>query len=190
MSKTKKDQIMNILKELDTEGNTKNSVYEGLKTGAISLAGAGIGRVCGRPSLALGLATIMAGHYKGSNRLTYLGVGIAAGGGLAVLDGFKGPEQPIAERLKNGFKDLGKDLKHRLYLDKFIKSKSTTNGVDGTDGTDGVEGADVQYFKYPSGDLDMGALNAIEDELTRATEQRFTQVTGYDDIAGLEDRIY
>lgn len=181
----KKKHIDNILKELDTEGNTKNSVYEGLKTGAISLAGAGVGKVFGRPSLGIGLATIMLGHYKGSKRITNFGVGVMAGGGLALVDSLKGPEQSMSDRVKDRLKDFGKDLKHRLYLDKFIKPKGTTNGIDGTDGLD-----NVQYFKYPTGELDMGALNAIEDEITRGTELRTAQVTGYDEFAGTDEPIY
>ena len=182
----KKNKIENILKELDTEGNTKNSIYEGLKTGAISLAGAGVGRVCGRPSLALGLATVMLGHYKGSNRLTSFGVGVMAGGGLALADSLKGPEQSTTVRVKERLKEFGNDIKHRLYLDKFMKAKGTTNGVDGTDGVE-----NVQYFKYPGNELNMGSLNAIEDELLRATEERTNvQVTGYDDFAGIEEPIY
>lgn len=185
MSNTKKQHIDNILKELDTEGNTKNSIYEGLKTGAITLAGAGLGKVCGRPSLLAGLATIMLGHYKGSNRLTHFGVGVMAGGGLALAGSLKGPDQSMSEKVKERLKDFGKDIKHRLYLDKFIKTKETTNGVDGTDDVAGV-----QYFKYPNNELDMGALNAIEDELMRASEKASAQVTGYEDFAGTEDPIY
>lgn len=184
-SLTRKNHIQNLLKELDTKGNAKYSFYEGLKTTGIALAGAGIGKVCGRPSLGIGLATIMLGHYNDSKRITLLGAGIMAGGGIAAAESVSGLGSTMTDKVKARIKEFGADIKHRLYLDKIIKPKtgSTTNGTDGL--------GNVQYFKYPNNELDMGALNAIEDEIARSTAQmQASQVTGYDDLAGDEDKLY
>lgn len=187
----KKEKIMAILKELDTKGKVGNSLYEGLKTTAIGLAGAGIGKAAGRPSLIVGIATAMAGHYFDSKRLTYFGVGILAGGGIATADSLKGPDQPFTEKVKDRFKSFGSDLKHRFYIDKFVKAKTKSES-----GTNGL--GEVQYFKYPGNELNMGSLDNIEEEIRRSSElMERRQMAGhdgksgtYDDMAGVEDKIY
>ncbi len=177
----KKERILAILAELDTEGDVKNSLIEMLKTGVIGLAGAGIGAVLGKPSLLVGLGTIVAGHYYKSPRALVLGAGMVASGGYKMTTGIQGTPIGGIEGVKERFKAFGSDIKERLYLDKIIKPKAGTNDLKGV-GT-------VQYFD-PS-KADMGSLDAIEDEIARSSMQ-FDQkqfAGNFEDISGSEERI-
>lgn len=178
----KKEKFLAILKELHTGGNTKNSFIEMLKTAGIGLIGAAVGKQVGRPSLVIGAATVMAGHYFDNKRLIVLGVGTIAGGGMALTQSVSGTGGSLGDRLTEGVKNIGSDLKHRLYVDKIIKSKSSTDGVNGV--------GEVQYFDA-NNQLNMGSLDAIEDEIARSSARYDqSQFTGsYDDMAGTEDRI-
>jgi len=181
-----KSKMLALLKELHTEGDAKNSFIEMVKSGVIVLAGAGVGAAIGKPSLLVGLGTTFAGHYFNQPRLTSLGVGMIASGGYKIAGGLKGSEVGGLEGVKERFKAFGADIKERLYIDKFIKPKSA-NGED--EGTNGL--SEVQYFKYPNNEVNMAGLDAIEDEISRSSEQ-FTsrQMAGsYDEISGGEDRI-
>lgn len=178
---SKKDKILAILKELETKGDIKNSLLEMLKTGAIGLVGAGVGAVIGKPSLLVGLGTIVAGHYYKSPRALVLGAGMIASGGYKMATGIQGTPLGGMEGVKERFKAFGADIKDRLYIDKIMKLKSGTDGLKGL-------GA-VQYFD-PS-QVNMGSLDAIEDEIAKSSMQ-FDQkqfAGSYEDISGTEDRI-
>mgnify|MGYP000903309969 CR=1 FL=1 len=195
----RKEKILALLSELETKGDIKNSGIEGIKTTLIALGGAIVGKKIGRPSLLLGIGTIAAGHYFDSKRLVNLGVGITAGGGIATAESLKGTDETLAGKFKSGLKEFGQDLKHRLYVDKFIKPKKgeSTNGLG--------EVGEVQYFKYPGNELNMGTLEAIEDEIRRSSElmeQRQMKGNeevsgsneevsgGYEDVSGVEEKIF
>lgn len=180
-----KEKVLALLQQLETEGDAKNSFIEMLKSGVIVLAGAGIGAAIGKPSLLLGLGTTFAGHYFNQPRLTSLGVGIVASGGYKLASGLKGTEVGGLEGAKERFKAFGADLKDRLYLDKFIKSKPVNGEEDGTAGL-----GEVQYFKYPNKEVDMAGLDAIEDEIANSSEQFSRQMAGsYEEVSGPEERI-
>jgi hypothetical protein len=176
---------MSFLKPLDTKDNIKNTIIETGKSVVIGLVGAGIGAAIGKPSLALGLATTGVGHYRNSKMLTSLGVGMMASGSYQIgASAVSGTDVGGLEGAKERIKAFGSDIKHRLYIDKFIKSKSkdeTTNGM-----------GEVQYFKYPKNELDMGSLENIENEIARSGE-RFEQrqMSGSeDDFQGVDEKIY
>lgn len=182
----KKAQVLALLKELETKGNAGNSLKETGKSLLIGAIGAGLGVAIGRPSLLVGLATAFTGHYLKNNRITSLGVGMMASGGYAVGQGIKGTEMEGLEGVKERLKTFGENLKERLYLDKFIKPKEKSKD----EGTAGL--GEVQYFKYPGGELNMGSLDSIEDEIIRKSDEfEKRQMSGNDDdISGVEDRIY
>ncbi len=102
---------------------------------------------------------------------------MAAGGDK--VSGINGTTNGV-NGVKENLKAVADDFKSRLYLDKIIKKKA----VNGTNGL-----GDVQYFKYPQQELDMGALNDIEREIAEsAARQNQAQVAGtYDDVSGVED---
>lgn len=177
-----KDRMLAILKELETEGDIKNSFIETVKTTAVGLLGAVVGSKMSKPSLLMGLTAIMASNYYKSSKGMVLGVGLIAGG-LNLGKGLQGSGASGIEGVKETVKALGEDLKDRLYLDKIFPAK---NGKS----TDGLKGlGEVQYFN-PT-EVNMGSLDAIEEEIARSSMQfDQKQFAGtYEDIAGLDDRI-
>ncbi len=178
---TQKGNMLALLRQLETEGDAKNSLYEMLKDGAIVLVGAGIGAAIGRPSLLVGLGTSFVGHYINQPRLTALGMGLIATGGYKVASGVNGAEIGGLEGAKERLKSFASNVKSNLYIDKLIKSDS--------EGTGGL--GQVQYFKYPNNELDMGGLDAIEDEIRKSGDQFSGTSVGatYEDVAGPEERI-
>src|SRR6218665_1285255 len=170
----KKIKLETLLKDLETEGNPKNTVIEPLLTTGVAVGGSQLGRMIGRPSLLIGLAAVGYGFYKNSNRATILGASMIAGGGFAALNGLNGS---VSQKISTGIKDIGADLKHRLYLDKLFKPKEKAANTSAT--TNGL--GNIEYFKYPKqegktevgalegGELDLGALDAIEDEIARSS---------------------
>lgn len=196
----KKEKILAILKDVETKGEVKSSIVEGLKTTAAGVSGAFIGGAIGRPSFLIGIVTTMAGHYFGSNKVASFGVGMIATGGAKIVGGVEGTPTNGLEGMKERMKTIAQDFKHRLYIDKFIKPKKKAD-----EGTSGL--GEVQYFKFPSKELDMGSLDAIEREILYKTEMPEEQMRGneedvsgnnyeevngnsYEDITGMEDKIY
>lgn len=168
-----------ILQELDTKGNAKNSLIESLKSLAVGVVGGGLaGAAIGKPSLAIGLGTTLTGNYLKSPLLSTFGMGMMASGGYQIGSGLKGTDG--LDGAKDRVKAFGQSIKERLYLDKIIKKKGETNGV-----------GEVQYFKYPQKELDMGSLNNIENEIARSSEQfEQRQISGsLEDVAGAEDDV-
>lgn len=181
----KSKNVLAILKDLETKGDVKNSAIETGKSLVVGLIGAGVGAAFGKPSLAVGVLTAGLGHYYNSKLITTLGVGMIASGGYQIGSGVNGTAVGGMEGVKERVKAFTSNIKDRLYLDKIIKSKGT-NGIDGTDGLD-----DVQYFKYPSNELNMGSLDDIENDIARSGAQFQRQMSGAsDDLEGIEDKLY
>lgn len=183
----KKAQIMAFLKEdLATEGSLKNSALEMLKTGAVGVIGAGAGAAIGKPSLLIGLGVIMAGHYYKSNKIIAVGTGMLASSAYKAMKGVDGTGVDGLDGAKERLKAFGQDLKERLYLDKIksLISKKTTE----KSGTDGL--GEVSYFN-PNSPLDMGSLDAIEQEIQRHAEQfeRRQFAGNEDDLMGAEEDL-
>ena len=169
-------------RELDTKGSVKNTAIETGISLAMGALGAAAGWAIGRPSLLIGIGTSILGHYTDQPRLKSLAIGlIASGGSEALTKGFSGASVNGLEGAKDRILAFGENLKHRLYLDKIIKSKEAP-------ATDGI--GDVQYFKYPNNnnELDMGSLNDIEDQISGSADQyeRESQTNGLYD----EDQMY
>lgn len=185
IKKLGKAGLNTLLYQRPTQGKLVDSGIEAGMTLLIGLVGAGLGKAFGRPSALVGLGTAYAGFYFGQPRLQSLGLGMVAGGSLAggSLKGVDGAEVSGLEGAKERLKEFGEDLKHRFYLDKIIKQKSVS----------GIEGlGNVEYFKYPQQQeqLNMGALDAIENEIAGSGEEFGSQFAGaFDDpsIMGVED---
>ncbi len=176
----KKAQIMAFLQDdLDTKGSLKNSALEMLKTGAVGVIGAGAGAALGKPSLLIGLAVITAGHYYKSNKIIAVGTGMLASSAYKAVSGVSGTGTDGLDGAKERLKAFGQDLKERLYLDK-IKSLISKKGSSNS-GTDGL--GEVSYFN-PNNGLDMGGLDAIEQEIRHHAE-RFERKQ----FAGSEDDL-
>jgi hypothetical protein len=188
-SNAKKAHVLAIAHELDTKGNAKNSAIESVKDLVIGVVGGGLaGAAIGKPSLLVGLGTSLIGHYMGSSMATSFGMGMMASGGYQIGQGaVNGTGLTGLDGAKERMKAFGANIKQRLYIDKFIKPKETTN----EEGTNGL--GNVQYFKYPqTQELDMGALDNIESEIARSGEQyERRQMSGtYDEMSGAEEKIY
>jgi hypothetical protein len=181
-----KEKMLALLQQLETEGDAKNSFLEMLKSGVIVLAGAGLGAAIGKPSLLVGLGTTFAGHYFNQPRLASLGVGMIASGGYKLTAGLKGADVGGLEGAKERFKTFSVNLKDNLYIDKFIKPTASKSLEEGTNGL-----GEAQYFKYPNNEANMAGLDAIEDEINRSAEQysQSRQMSGYEDMAGADERI-
>ncbi|MGZ4038145.1 MAG: hypothetical protein ACXVPQ_09985, partial [Bacteroidia bacterium] len=182
----KKEKILALLKDAETKGDAKISGMEALLTTGLAVAGAQLGKHLGRPSLLYGFAGVLGGHYLGSGRLTCLGASVMAGGALASPT-VNGLGNTFTDKVKAGFTNIKEDLKHRLYFDKFVKPKTTTTNSSTTNsnGTNGL--GDVQYFNPGATDgvgsaetpeLNMGALNAIEEEIMRGAQMHKHQMKG------------
>lgn len=184
----KKQKIMDYVRELETKGNIKNSGIELIKSVAVTGAGVYLGACIGRPSLLVGLGTTFAGYYLETPKLTQLGVGLMATGGYQLqVKGFSGTELEGFEGIKERAKQITSSLKHSLYLDKILKPKDKKE-----QGTGELGEGEVQYFKYPSNEANMGTLEAIEQEITNSGV-RFAerQMTGNeDDFSGIEERLF
>lgn len=181
----RKAKVLAILDQLETKGDVKNSILESFKSLAIGLVGAGVGAAVGKPSLIAGFVATMIGHYMDQPRLSSLGVGMIASGGYQVASAAKTSVSGL-DGVKERIQAFSDNIKNQLYLDKFIKPKAT--GINGL--------GEVQYFKYPSNnnstsnELDMGALDALEDEINLSGDQYEEQVSGAifdDEMSGLED---
>jgi hypothetical protein len=172
-----------ILQELNTKGNARNSMIEAVKSLAVGVIGGGLaGAAIGKPSLAVGLGTTLTGNFLNVPLLSTFGVGMMASGGYQIGAGLKGTDG--LDGAKDRMKAFGQNLKERLYLDKMIKKKDGTNGVNGV--------GEVQYFKYPQKELDMGSLDNLEQQIARSSEEfaAARQIAGNDDeVSGTEDYI-
>jgi len=184
-AKANKSKVLALVHKLETKGSAKNSAIESIKDLVVGVVGGGLaGAAFGKPSLLFGLGTSLIGHYMGSSTATSFGLGMMASGGYQITSGTNGVNGLGAlEAAKERMKAFGHNLKARFYIDKMIKPKKKDEGTDGV--------GNVQYFKYPSEgkELDLGALDNIEDQITREAEK---QMSGSDeDISGtMENKIY
>ncbi len=80
--KAKKARVLAIAQELNTKGNAKNSAIETVKDLAVGVIGGGLaGAAVGKPSLLVGFAASLMGHYMGSSKDPYIaeqGIGMAS----------------------------------------------------------------------------------------------------------------
>lgn len=186
-SKTKKTNALAIAQQLNTKGNAKNSAVESVKDLVVGAVGGGLaGAAVGKPSLLIGFGASLIGHYMGSSLATSFGLGMMASGGYQIGSGaVNGTGTSGLSGVKERVKAFGTNIKQRLYLDKIIKPKDSEK----EEGADGF--GNVQYFKYPqSNELDMGALENIENEIARSGEQYGRQISGtYNGFSDV-DRIY
>lgn len=176
----KKGFLSGMNEGLNTKGSIKNSSLETGKDLLIGVIGGGlIGAAVGKPSLLIGIATTLGGHYSGNKLVQVLGLGIMAGGTIksGTVSGFEGMDG-VKERLQT-FKTIISD---KFYLDKILKKKAaTTNGI-----------GELQYFTYPDGEL--AALNDIERQIEESAYQFQGNGSLSDDemqigIIDLDDRL-
>jgi hypothetical protein len=165
----RKDFMQGFASELNTKGNVKNTVLETGKGILVGVLGGGlIGAAIGRPSLLIGIVTTGVGHYSGNKLTQLLGLGMMAANGfqkanaVSGLEGLDGAKERI-QAYKESFSE-------KLYLDKLKKNSLTAGTTNGF--------GDLQYFSYPNGDL--GALDAIEDQLTDSAAQFQGELTQTD----------
>ncbi|MFO0357641.1 MAG: hypothetical protein ACK50A_11875 [Sphingobacteriaceae bacterium] len=181
--------LSGMTQRLETKGNIKNTFIETAKDVVVGAVGGGLaGAAIGKPSLLVGLGTSLVGHYVGVPMATSFGLGMMATGGYQIGSGMVNGLSGV-DGVKERVKAFTENLKQRLYLDKIIKKKASTD-----EATNGM--GSVQYFKYPKNEtqeLDMGSLDNIEQEIARLGEQyERKQMSGMsDEMAGMDDeKIY
>jgi hypothetical protein len=181
--------LSGMTQRLETKGNIKNTFIETAKDVVVGAVGGGLaGAAIGKPSLLVGLGTSLVGHYVGVPMATSFGLGMMATGGYQIGSGMVNGLSGV-DGVKERVKAFTENLKQRLYLDKIIKKKASTD-----EATNGM--GSVQYFKYPKNEtqeLDMGSLDNIEQEIARLGEQyERKQMSGIsDEMAGMDDeKIY
>lgn len=184
---SRKEKILAITRKLETKGNHTNSAAEMTKDLIVGgVAGAVGGLAIGKSSVLLGLGTSLIGHYYESSLATSLGVGLMTSGiqqiGQGTTSGTSGLNgiDEAKERVKN----FGNNFK-QFFAEKF-KSKSKAESTNGI--------GSVKYFKYPqekTQELDMSALEHIENQIAKSGEQYQKQMAGtYDDLSGADDKLY
>ncbi len=158
----KNPQVQAILKPLDTKNKIGASAGEMAKSLVFGILGTGLGIAIGKPALFVGIGTSMLANYLDFQPLKTASIGMIATGGFQFAKGVNGPQDEGIEGVKSRLKDFGSNLKENLYLNKVFKKKGSS--------TDGL--GDVQYFKHPGQDqLDMGALDEIEDQIAMSGEE-------------------
>ena len=189
--KENKSKVMALVHKLETKGDAKNSAIESIKDLVVGVVGGGLaGAAFGKPSLLFGLGTSLIGHYMGSSTATSFGLGMMASGGYQITSGTNGVNGlGTIDAAKERIKAFGNNLKERFYIDKIVKPKVKEPGTNGL--------GNVQYFKYPSQEkeLELGALNSIEEQIAREAEMSDRrQMSGTDDdVSGteeMEDKIF
>jgi len=153
--------VVAILKPMDTKNKLGASAGEMVKSAAFGLIGTGLGMAIGKPSLFVGMGTSLLANFLDFQPLKTASIGMMATGGYQFAKGVNGVQEEGIEGVKERLKEFGNNIKENLYLNKLFKKKEGTNGF-----------GDVQYFKYPDhGQLDMGALNDIEQEMAVSGQQ-------------------
>lgn len=153
--------VVAILKPMDTKNKIGPSAAEMAKAAAFGLIGTGLGMAIGKPSLLVGIGTSLVANYLDFQPLKTAAVGMIATGGYQFAKGVNGVELEGVEGVKERLKVFGSNLKENFYLNRLFKKKSNLNGL-----------GEVQQFRYPEQtQLDMGALNEIEQEIAASGQQ-------------------
>ena len=176
----KKGFLNGITGQLHAKGNVKHTALETGKDLIIGVVGGGLlGAAFGRTSLVVGLITTGMGHYTGSKLAQSVGIGMMASNGFqrsGAVSGLEGLDG-IKERLQ-AYKD---SFSEKLFLDKILKRK----GVGGF--------GDVQYFTYPSGEMngELAALDNIENQIAESAMQFQGQLPSDEfGMVQMEERLY
>lgn len=157
--KAAQHEILNGANPL-AKGDFKKTAIETGRDLLIGAIGGGLaGAVVGRSSFLVGIAVTGVGHYMGSNGAAAFGVGMMASGGYQTVAGMNGTEREGFDGIKDRMTAFKNQFKHKLFLDKIIKSKEKEEGTNGM--------GEVQYITYPNGKELEGAF----DELDRIEKQ-------------------
>jgi len=170
-----------LKKELSGTGDgttgekAKDAAIELGKDIVIGVIGGGVaGAALGRLSFIVGAAVSGVGHFAKNRIASALGLGMMASGTYQTVSGMNGKPAEGLEGVKERLLALKDDMKKRIFLDKVLKAKDTTETKTEEKGTNGL--GQVQYFVYPNseesmGELDFSALDkmhaAIQDSATK-----------------------
>jgi len=182
MGKSKNNyQKAALKKELSGTGDgstgekAKDAAIELGKDIVIGVIGGGVaGAALGRLSFIVGAAVSGVGHFAKNRIAAALGLGMMASGTYQTVSGMNGKPAEGLEGVKERLLALKDDMKKRIFLDKVLKAKDTTETKTEENGTNGL--GQVQYFVYPNseesmGELDFSALDkmhaAIQDSATK-----------------------
>lgn len=159
IKKAHQNEVLNGANPL-AKGDFKKTAIETGRDVLIGAIGGGLaGAVVGRSSFLVGIAVTGVGHYMGSNGAAAFGVGMMASGGYQAVAGMNGNERDGFDGIKDRMAAFKNEFKHKLFLDKIIKSKEKEEGTNGM--------GEVQYITYPNGKELEGAF----DELDRIERQ-------------------
>lgn len=152
VKKAHQHEVLNGANPL-AKGDFKKTAIETGRDVLIGAIGGGLaGAVVGRSSFIVGIAVTGVGHYMGSNGAAAFGVGMMASGGYQAVAAMNGTERDGFEGVKDRLMAFKDEFKHKLFLDKIIKSKE--------EGTNGM--GEVQYITYPNGKELEGAMDDLD----------------------------
>ena len=117
------------------------------------VAGAALGRL----SFIVGAAVSGVGHFAKNRIASALGLGMMASGTYQTVSGMNGKPTEGLQGVKERLLALKDDMKKRIFLDKVLKAKDTTETTTEEKTTNGL--GQVQYFVYPNSEESMGELD-------------------------------
>ena len=175
MGRTKRKKGKKSKKRSGLSGFTgavsKGKALDALKEAGLMLvagiAGGGAGAAIGKNSLILGIGTAIAGAYFDKKYVMAAGLGLAVSNvpatkssNVSGVDGFD--IKQIAQDAKDRVGQYFDNFKEKLYI--------PASQSDGTNGLQG--GEEVKYFinPYNSNDVDMSALDRVNDEVVAMNE--------------------
>jgi hypothetical protein len=171
IKKAHQKEILSGVTSEQAKGDVKKTAIDTGRDVLLGAIGGGLaGAVIGRSSFLVGIAVTGVGHYMGSDGAASFGIGMMASGGYqAVAGAMNGPEKEGFEGVKERLMAFKDEFKKKLFLDKIIKPKPTTEEKEET--TNGM--GEVQYFTYPNGKELEGPiedLNRIEQQIINSSK--------------------
>jgi hypothetical protein len=161
--------------EAVTQHPAVKSILEGGLVLLTAIAGGGAGAALGKHSLVAGVPVALFGIYKNNKYLTALGIGLTISNGFQKatspgtttqgVDGFD--LKQITAQAKDRVGTFFKNFSEKLYLNP--KPDTQTAGLG-----EASQDERVSYFTnpYSSKEIDMSALDRVEDQIAEMTRER------------------
>lgn len=170
----------------NAKGSLTNSALATIRDVVVGVVvGGAAGAAIGKPALLVGAAITGVGHYKQMPLATILGMGMMASNIITSNKSISGTDSKGIEGVKERVNTFKESIKDRLYLTVIIPKKSTVSGIE-----------KVNHYQYPMQqiegnirELDMRALDRIEQQIVKSGQDFQNQVQGFLGSAELSDEV-
>jgi hypothetical protein len=170
----------------NAKGNLTNSAMATIRDVIVGVVvGGAAGAAIGKPALLVGAAITGVGHYKQMPLATILGMGMMASNIIAASKTVNGTEATGIDGMKDRVNTFKESMKERLYLTVILPKKAAVNGMGKTN-----------HYPYPMEqvegnihELDMRALDRIEQQIAKSGQDFQSQVHGFLGSAELSDEV-